>query len=70
MSTAIALSPSPLVDEKRAAEILGIVPATLAIWRCTRRYNLPYVKVGRSVRYRIGDLERFIATRTVGAAAT
>jgi len=60
-----ATLPSPLVDEKQAAEILGVTPGTLSVWRCTRRYPLPYVKCGRAVRYRVEDLERFIAERTV-----
>ena len=63
---ATATLPSTLVDEKRAAEILGITPGTLGVWRCVRRYRLPYTKIGRSVRYRIEDLEKFIADRTVG----
>jgi hypothetical protein len=58
-----------LVDEKIAAEILDVTPGTLSVWRCTRRYPLPYVRVGRAIRYRIADLERFIASRTVGASA-
>jgi hypothetical protein len=62
---ATALFPSPLVDEKRAAEILGITPGTLSVWRCVRRYSLPYTKIGRAVRYRIEDLEQFIRSRTV-----
>ena len=34
MATAIASRPSTLVDEKRAAEILGITAGTLSVWRC------------------------------------
>jgi len=68
MATALAAHPTPLVDEKVAAEILGVTPGTLSVWRCTRRYNLDFVKVGRAVRYRVKDLERFISDRTVGAA--
>jgi predicted DNA-binding transcriptional regulator AlpA len=61
---------SPLVDEKQASEILGLAPGTLSVWRCEKRYPLPYVKVGRSIRYRLADLERFVESRTVGAATT
>jgi predicted DNA-binding transcriptional regulator AlpA len=66
---ATATHPSALVDEKVAAEILGITAGTLSVWRCTRRYPLPYVKVGRAVRYRLSDLEAYMQSRTVGAAA-
>ncbi len=59
---------SSLVDEKRAAEILGVTPQTLAVWRCVGRYPLPYVKIGRCVRYRVEDLEAFVESRRVGAS--
>ena len=69
MATAIASRPSPLVNEKVAAEILGVTAGTLSVWRCVNRYPLPYTKVGRAVRYRIEDLEKFIADRTVNGEA-
>jgi len=68
MSTATI--PLGLLDENRAAEILGITAGTLSVWRCTKRYDLKYVRVGRAIRYRLADIERFIESRTVGAAAT
>ncbi len=41
------------------AERLGVSTATLATWRCTKRYPLTYVKVGRLVRYRAADVDAF-----------
>ena len=61
-----AISPSERVDEKRAAQILGVTAGTLSVWRRTRRYPLPYQKIGRAVRYRISDLEEFANSRTIG----
>ena len=52
-----------------AAEYLSIKPQTLAAWATTKRYDLPYVKVGRCVRYLRSDLDRFIESRTVGTSA-
>jgi predicted DNA-binding transcriptional regulator AlpA len=43
-----------------ASQILGVTTHTLAVWRCEKRYNLPYVKVGRLVRYRRSDISAFI----------
>jgi predicted site-specific integrase-resolvase len=40
-----------LLDEKQAAEYLTVSPGTLSVWRSTGRYSLPFVKVGRRVRY-------------------
>ena len=52
------------IDDKLAAEVLGVKPSTLAVWRSTGRYRLPYLKVGRLVKYRISDLAEFLARRT------
>ncbi len=45
--------------------ILGVSEQTLAIWRCNKRYSLKYIKVGRYVRYRYGDVMDFVQSRTV-----
>ena len=37
-----------------------LVIQQLAVWRCTKRYPLTYVKYGRTVRYRRKDLDAFI----------
>lgn len=58
-----------LLSRREAAEYLGVKPQTLAAWHITGKYGLPLVKVGRSVRYRMADLERWLAARTVDAAA-
>ncbi len=61
---------SGLVDEKAAAEILDTTPGTLSVWRSTGRYALPFVKIGRKVRYRVSDLEQWIEQRTRSNGAT
>lgn len=58
-------SQDPLLTEIEAAAKLGIKPETLQNWRSTKRYPLAYLKIGRSVRYRNSDLDRFLASRTV-----
>ena len=61
---------SGLVDEKAAAEILDTTPGTLSVWRSTGRYALPFVKVGRRVRYRLADLDAWIQERVRESGAT
>lgn len=56
--------PPVSVDDKQAAEVLDVKSTTLAVWRSTGRYNLPYLKVGRLVKYRLNDLAEFLARRT------
>jgi predicted DNA-binding transcriptional regulator AlpA len=51
---------SPLLSRRQAAHYLGVTEQTLAIWKCTGRYNLPTVKIGRLVKYRQADLDQFI----------
>jgi excisionase family DNA binding protein len=48
-----------------AAQYLRISPKTLATWACTKRVNIPYIKIGRSVRYRKSDLDEFLRRNTV-----
>jgi len=59
---------SDLLNRKQAAEYLGVTAATLAVWACTKRYNLPFVKIGRLVKYRLADLKTFINERSVVAS--
>lgn len=56
---------SDLLTREQAAEYLGVTPRTLAVWACVKRYGLPYVKVGRLAKYRLADLNAFLARRTV-----
>ena len=58
------LQDSQLLDDRQAGQILGIEVSTLAVWRSTGRYNLPFIKCGRLVRYRAGDIREFLARRT------
>lgn len=55
------------ISPQEAATYLGVKPGTLEVWRCTRRYALPFVKVGHLVRYRKADLDAWLASRTVSA---
>lgn len=55
--------PEPLLDRKSAARYLSVSPGTLAVWDCTKRYDLKPIKIGRSVRYRRIHLDHFIEQR-------
>lgn len=53
----------PLMNREQAAKYLGVSVGTLAVWDCTKRYDLRPLKVGRHlVRYRRADLDRFLET--------
>ena len=58
-----------LLTPQDVADRLGVSTTTLATWRCTKRYPLTYVKVGRLVRYRLADVEDFEIARLQEIAA-
>jgi excisionase family DNA binding protein len=56
----------PLFNPKESSEYLGVTEKTLAVWRCTGRYAIPFIKVGRLVKYRKSALDTFLDRRTHG----
>jgi excisionase family DNA binding protein len=67
---AIVEASRELLSEKEAAQLLTCSPGTLSVWRSTGRYNLPFLKVGRMVRYRRADLLAWLKNRTRESGAT
>ena len=57
-----------VVDEKKAAAYVGLSVKTLQARRATHKVPA-YIKVGRSVRYRIADLDAFLAAHRVDPEA-
>lgn len=57
------MAAADLVTRREAAQIMGIQPQTLAAWAHHDRYSLPFCKVGRAVRYRRTDIEKWIESR-------
>ena len=53
-----------LMTPQQTSRVLGVTPETLSVWRCTRRYPLPFVKIGRKVLYIREDINKFIESRT------
>lgn len=64
---AAATNVSSLLSSDEAAAFLGIAPQTLAQWRCTHRQAIPYLKIGKLVKYKLADLQAFLERNTVGA---
>lgn len=60
-----SVSNERLMLTPEAAELLGFAEKTLEKDRCTRELGIPYVKLGRAVRYRLTDLMKFIDERVV-----
>ena len=49
-----------LLTPDDVAEMLDVSPQTLASWRTTGRYDLPFLRIGRLVRYRRSDIDEFL----------
>ena len=59
-----SINPDTLLTPQECGERLGVTVHTLAIWRSAKSVPLDYVKVGRLVRYKASDVERFLDVRT------
>lgn len=57
-----------LMDEDEAAALLKLKSQTLSKWRMDGKYNLPFIRMGRAIRYRKSDLLAWLESRTVGGA--
>lgn len=55
----------PLFSSNESEAYLGLSPGTLSVWRCNKRYDIPYIKIGRLVRYRKSALDAWLNKRTV-----
>ena len=52
-----------LTSDEAAARI-GVTPTTLRTWRCrSEGREIPYMRIGRIVRYRARDVDAFIESQ-------
>lgn len=59
-----------LLTAEETATLLRLSEHTLAAWRRTKSSSdLPWVEVGGLIRYRRGDIQRWLETRTKNSAA-
>jgi excisionase family DNA binding protein len=58
------IEPHELLKPKEAATLLRTTVDTLAVWRCTGRHAIPFIKLGRSVLYRRSDLLAWLDARS------
>ncbi len=54
------------IDEKKVSEITGIALPTLRNDRATKR-RIPYLKIGRSVRYDLEEVIQFMESHKIAA---
>ncbi len=54
-----SMSTDALLTTKEVANMTGLSRETLAQWRSQRR-GIPYLKIGRSVRYALVDVQAYL----------
>jgi excisionase family DNA binding protein len=53
------MSPDALLTTEEVANLTGLSQETLAQWRSQRR-GIPYLKIGRAVRYHSADVQAYL----------
>lgn len=61
-------NPNCLLTEQELANFLKIAPGTLRHSRSSGKDYIPYVRVGGSIRYRVEDVNEYLAKQVVGNA--
>ena len=56
---------SGLMSRREAAKYIGVAEQTLAVWKCNKRVDIPVIQVGRLIKYRRADLDRFLNANTM-----
>ncbi len=63
----LALKPEDeLFNYRDAARFLGCSPGTLQVWISTGRHGIPYLKIGKLVRFRRSTLTAWMNSRERG----
>jgi hypothetical protein len=64
--TPISLNDDLIVNTQEAAQLIRTPEKSLIKWRSTGEHNIPFIKIGRNVRYRTADLRRWIEAHIKG----
>ncbi len=65
--TPISLYDDLIITTEEAAKLISTPAKSLSKWRSTGEHNIPYIKIGRNVRYRTADLRKWIEAHVQGA---
>ena len=65
MTAVIDLGDDALLTPKQTGEILGVAAKTLERWR-SEDLGVPWVRIGRRVAYRVGDVRVWIRSQRCG----
>jgi hypothetical protein len=64
----ISINDDLIIDTSEAAILIHTPEKSLIKWRSTGEHNIPFIKIGRNVRYRTKDLRIWIEAHIQGGA--
>lgn len=64
-TTTTVMPATELKTHREAAEYLGVATQTLYNWRATGRVRIPYVRLGRLVKYIRADLDAYLERQRI-----
>ena len=64
----ISIDDDLIINTAEAAELICTPEKSLIKWRSTGEHEIPYIKIGRNVRYRTKDLRIWIEAHIQGGA--
>jgi hypothetical protein len=64
----LSLNDDLIVNTQEAAQLIRTPEKSLIKWRSTGEHNIPFIKIGRNVRYRTADLRKWIEAHVKGGA--
>ncbi|MDD5581190.1 MAG: helix-turn-helix domain-containing protein [Methylobacter sp.] len=69
MALLITFEQDVLTDTDGASQLLNIPAATLTKWRSTGENNIPFIRIGRQIKYRTRDLRAYVDSHTIKSGA-
>lgn len=65
MNNQLSFDQDILTDTQGASRLLDIPASTLVKWRSTGENKIPFIRIGRQVKYRTIDLRAYIESHTI-----
>ena len=54
-----------LINDRELCDLLGWNPSTPSVLRARGKMQIPFIKIGKRVRYRVSDVEAYLEKQTV-----
>ena len=58
-----------LINDRELADLLGWAHSTPSVLRCRREMPIPFIRIGKNIRYRLSAVNAYIDAQTVNQMA-